>query len=47
MRSAAEAQEQVENVIGRFELQWYVEPMKPTYFDFTVKDLDKAKTFFE
>lgn len=21
--------------------------MKPTYFDFTVKDLDKAKTFFE
>ena len=21
--------------------------MKPTYFDFTVKDLDKAKSFFE
>jgi len=21
--------------------------MKPTYFDFTVQDLDKARTFFE
>jgi len=21
--------------------------MKPAYFDFTVKDVDKAKTFFE
>ncbi|MDH3689381.1 MAG: VOC family protein [Gammaproteobacteria bacterium] len=36
----------MENVIGQFELEWYVEHMKPTYFDFTVKDLEQAKAFF-